>query len=416
MANSFVRYTGNGSTTAYSVPFSYRAQADVAITIDGVATTAFTWDGAGTTVTFTTAPLNLTSIEIRRTTSQAARLVDYADGSVLKENDLDTDSFQGFYMGQEAIDDANDRILLDAADFQWNAQSKRIKSVADPTAAQDAVTLNYLTSTYLTTATIAHIATLGAIASDISTVAGISANVTAVAGDATDIGVVAGKATEIGRLGTADAVTDMNTLATADIVTDMNVLATGANVTAMGLLGTSANVTAMGLLGTSDAIADMNTLATSDIVSDLNTLATSGIVDDLNILATSANVTNMATLGASGVVGDIETVADNITNVSNFANRYRISTNDPSTSLDAGDLAYVSSANALKFYDGSSWTAITTDTDVKTNVSANDTTAGYLNGKLVAGEAVTFTENSDGGNETLTIAATDPTPLAIALG
>jgi hypothetical protein len=184
----------------------------------------------------------------------------------------------------------------------------------------------------------------------------------------------------------------------------------------MGLLGTSANVTAMGLLGTADAIADMNTLATSDIVSDLNTLATSGIVDDLNILATSANVTNMATLGASGVVGDIETVADNITNVSNFANRYRISTNDPSTSLDAGDLAYVTSSNALKFYDGSSWTAITTDTDVKTNVSANDTTAGYLNGKLLAGEAVTFTENSDGGNETLTIAATDPTPLAIALG
>ena len=57
-------------------------------------------------------------------------------------------------------------------------------------------------------------------------------------------------------------------------------------------------------------------------------------------------------------------------------------------------------------YDGSSWSAITTDTDVKTNVSANDTTAGYLNGKLVAGEAVTFTENSDGGNETLTIDGT----------
>ena len=416
MANSFVRYTGNGSTDAFAVPFSYRAQADVAITIDGVATSAFTWNGAGTVITFTSPPANLSSVEIRRTTSQAARLVDYADGSVLKENDLDTDSFQAFYMGQEAIDDANDRILLDAADFQWDANSKRIKSVADPTAAQDAVTKNYLENTYLTTATIANINTLGAISSNISTVAGIASNVTAVAADATDIGAVAAKATEIGRLGTADAVADMNTLGTADIVTDMNLLATSANVTAMGLLGTSANVTAMGLLGTADAIADMNTLATSDIVSDLNTLATSGIVDDLNILATSANVTNMATLGASGVVGDIETVADNITNVSNFANRYRISTNDPSTSLDAGDLAYVTSANALKFYNGSSWSAITTDTDVKTNVSANDTTAGYLNGKLLAGEAVTFTENSDGGNETLTIAATDPTPLAIALG
>ena len=65
MANSFVRYTGNGSTDAFAVPFSYRAQADVNVTIDGVATSAYTWDGAGTTITFTTAPLNLTSIEIR---------------------------------------------------------------------------------------------------------------------------------------------------------------------------------------------------------------------------------------------------------------------------------------------------------------------------------------------------------------
>ena len=37
-------------------------------------------------------------------------------------------------------------------------------------------------------------------------------------------------------------------------------------------------------------------------------------------------------------------------------------------------------------------------------VSANDTTAGILNGKLVAGTGIGFTENSDGGNETLGIA------------
>lgn len=45
-------------------------------------------------------------------------------------------------------------------------------------------------------------------------------------------------------------------------------------------------------------------------------------------------------------------------------------------------------------------------TDEKVKVSSNDTTAGYLNGKLVAGTGITFTENNDGGNETLTIALT----------
>ena len=83
MANSFVRYTGDGSTATYSVPFSYRAQEDVSITIDGVVTTAFTWNGAGTQVTFTSAPASSTAIEIRRTTSQGTKLVDYASGSVL---------------------------------------------------------------------------------------------------------------------------------------------------------------------------------------------------------------------------------------------------------------------------------------------------------------------------------------------
>lgn len=36
-------------------------------------------------------------------------------------------------------------------------------------------------------------------------------------------------------------------------------------------------------------------------------------------------------------------------------------------------------------------------------VSSNDANPGYLNGKLVAGEAIDLTEGSDGGDETLTI-------------
>ena len=401
MANSFVRYTGNGSTDAYAVPFSYRSQADVAITIDGVATTAYTWDGAGTTVTFTSAPLNLTSIEIRRTTSQAARLVDYADGSVLKENDLDTDSFQGFYMGQEAIDDANDRIKLDAADFQWNAQSKRIKSVADPTAAQDAVTLNYLTSTYLTTATIADIALLSPVASQMALLG--------VAGVITDMGILgtadvvsdmnilatADVVSDMNVLASADFVADLNTLATSDIVTDMNLLATSANVTAMGVLGnsatvtdlgilgtsaivtdldllaTSANVTAMGLLGTSANVTAMGLLGNSATITDLGILGTAAIVTDLDLLATSANVTamgllgNSATvtdlglLGTSATVSDLSDVADNLAGVTSFAERYRVGGTNPASSLDEGDLFFNTTDNALKYYNGSSWASIT---------------------------------------------------------
>ena len=342
----------------------------------------------------------------------------------------------------------------------------------------DVSTVAGITSDITTVSGIAsNVTTVAGIASNVTAVAADSADIGAVAGKATEIGRLgtSDAVADLAILGTSAIVTDMDLLATSANVTAMGHLGTSANVTAMGLLGTSAVVTDMGLLGNADVIADMalladadvisdmntlatsdivsdlntlatsdivsdlntlatsdivsdiNTLATSDIVSDLNTLATSDIVTDLNILGTSANVTNMATLGASGVVGNIATVAgsisnvntvsSNISNVNNFAARYRIDSSDPSSSLDAGDLAFNTSSNTLKYYDGSSWQTITADTDVKTKVSSNDTTAGFLNGKLVAGDNVTFTENNNGSNETLTIAATDNSvSMAIALG
>jgi microcystin-dependent protein len=85
--------------------------------------------------------------------------------------------------------------------------------------------------------------------------------------------------------------------------------------------------------------------------------------------------------------------------------------------------------NDLKFKDANnaettlSQLTSLSGSDHKVYVSANDTTTGFLNGKLVAGTNISLTENNDGGNETLTIAAfpdfiTTPagTQLTIASG
>ena len=219
---------------------------------------------------------------------------------------------------------------------------------------------------------------------------GTSANVTAMGLLGTSANVTA-----MGLLGTSAVVTDMDLLGTSAVVTDMDLLATSANVTAMGHLGTSANVTAMGLLGTSANVTAMGLLGVSANVTAMGLLGVSAVITDMGILGTSANVTAMSTC------------ADNIAGVNSFADRYRVASSDPSSSLDEGDLVYNTTTNALKYYNGSAWTSIAVNTDINVKVSSNDSTAGYLNGKLVAGEGIDLTENSDGSDETLTIAGED---------
>tara|TARA_Y100000310_G_scaffold109911_1_gene108385 strand:- start:1728 stop:3899 length:2172 start_codon:yes stop_codon:yes gene_type:complete len=199
------------------------------------------------------------------------------------------------------------------------------------------------------------ISTVAGIAAHVTTCAGISANITSVAGDATDIGAVAAKATEIGRLGTADAVADLALLGTSAIVTDLDVLAD--KVTEIGRLGESSVIANMALLGTSDAVADMAILATTDIVTDLAQLATTDFVSDLNQLATSDFVADLTAVEA--IKANVTTVADNLAGVTSFAERYRVGSTNPSSSLDDGDLFFNTSDNALKYYNGTSWESIT---------------------------------------------------------
>tara|TARA_Y100001970_G_scaffold147358_1_gene180914 strand:+ start:5770 stop:7293 length:1524 start_codon:yes stop_codon:yes gene_type:complete len=148
----------------------------------------------------------------------------------------------------------------------------------------------------------------------------------------------------------------------------------------------------------------------SGSISNVNTVA--GSISNVN--TTAGSISNVNTV--AGAIANVNTTASNITGVNSFADRYRVASSAPGSSNDEGDLYYDTTANTLNYYNGSSWASIVADTDVKVLVSSNDSTAGFLNGKLVAGTAITFTENNDGSNETLTIAATDPTALAIALG
>lgn len=136
MANSYVDYTGNGSTTQRAVTFPFLSRSHVTVTVNGVST-SFTWVNDGL-IDISPAPANGTAIRIKRSTSPTTRLVDYSNGAGFSEDRLDEDSLQAFYLAQESNDTAAAGMVQDT-DLKWNANSKVIKNVASGVSANDAV-------------------------------------------------------------------------------------------------------------------------------------------------------------------------------------------------------------------------------------------------------------------------------------
>ena len=397
MANSFVRYTGNGSNRAYAINFSYRSTDDLSTLVAGSAVTAYVLDSAGTTLTFDVAPANGAAIEIRRTTSQTAKLVDYVSGAVLTENDLDTDSDQAFYMSQEAIDKAGDVIVLDPADFQWDGQSKRLKNIATPVDNTDAVNKAYISTN------IPNITTVAGISANVTAVAGNATNINAVAADATDIGLVA---TNIGSVNTvaaditkviavandlAEAVSEVETVANDlnEATSEIDTVATSiTNVDAVGnnianvntVAGISANVTTV-------AGVNANVTTVAGISSDVTAVA--GISTDVSAVENiKANVTTVAGVasdvttvaGISADVAAVENIAANVTTVAgisaNVTSVAGISSEISAVNANATNINTVAGANTNINNVGGSIASVNT---VATNIaSVNSFANTYL--------------------------------------
>jgi hypothetical protein len=101
-------HNGDGSTATFAISFSFLENTEVDVTVGGVLKTLGThYNISGSSVTFTSGnipPSGTANIKFQRDTNISVKKVDFADGSVLTETDLDNNSDQILFAQQEITD------------------------------------------------------------------------------------------------------------------------------------------------------------------------------------------------------------------------------------------------------------------------------------------------------------------------
>lgn len=140
MAYSFAQYQASGLT--YSVPFPYISKKHVSVMVDGV-TAVYDWLSQNT-IQLKSVPAIGAVIEVRRLTPRQTRLVDFVDGSILGERDLDVSALQLLFIAQEVIDELGRSLNFDSQG-RFDANGRAIVNVKDPVNDQDAVSKGWTT-------------------------------------------------------------------------------------------------------------------------------------------------------------------------------------------------------------------------------------------------------------------------------
>lgn len=148
MANTFEDYTVSTSTTDFNITFEYLEDSHVVVEIDGVlqATSAYSIVAGSPNLVRLNTPVTSGKVRVRRDSNADSDnpFVDFVNGSVLTESELDKSYRHNLYLNEE-IGNLNNRSLQkEVGGDNWDTKSLRLINVADPVGAQDAATKNYV--------------------------------------------------------------------------------------------------------------------------------------------------------------------------------------------------------------------------------------------------------------------------------
>ena len=163
MANTYVDYTVGASQTDFAFSFPYLDDTHVVVQLDdstvdspgGKFYTVSTGDYSIITspsalIRFSSAPETGARIRIKRDSASDTALVDFENGSVLTEVELDRAYLHNLYLSEEIEEGSGKNTMTkDPVDGNYDADLAKIKNLADPTNPQDAVTKNYADTTFV---------------------------------------------------------------------------------------------------------------------------------------------------------------------------------------------------------------------------------------------------------------------------
>jgi hypothetical protein len=153
MANTYQDYTATSDQVANGFSFSFPYLSDnegvalIDVYVQGslLASSAYTISTSPNKIVIASGSVAVgNAVRIVRNSSTAEALVDFVNGSVLTESELDRSYLHGYYLSQEAAEGSAGEQLSKKGTDHYDADGAKITDLGDPTDAQDAVTKSYV--------------------------------------------------------------------------------------------------------------------------------------------------------------------------------------------------------------------------------------------------------------------------------
>jgi hypothetical protein len=147
MAVTYIDHPGTQGQTDFSFTFPYLEDEHIKIFIAGVETAEFSViveSNGDTKVRLNVALSTAQNVRVRRSSQPNENLVDFVNGSVLTESELDRAYRHNRYIAEENAESTGESLKRLEGSLSFSTNSQNIKDVADPVDPQDVATKNFV--------------------------------------------------------------------------------------------------------------------------------------------------------------------------------------------------------------------------------------------------------------------------------